>query len=53
MSIVKSNIATKGTVQSAQNPFIKMIEDKKNILRAIRQGKDLSKLKGIKFVSPI
>jgi hypothetical protein len=35
------------------NPFIKMIEDKKRIVSAIRNGKDLSKLKDINFVSPL
>lgn len=53
MSTIKSNIATKGTAKAGQNPFIKMIEDKKNVIKAIRAGKDLSKLKDIKFVSPI
>lgn len=35
------------------NPIIKLIEDKKRIVEAIREGKDLSKLKDIKFASPI
>ncbi|SMC87528.1 hypothetical protein [Pedobacter africanus] len=35
------------------NPFIKMIEDKKRIVDAIRAGQDLSKLKDIKFVTPL
>lgn len=35
------------------NPIIKMIEDKKSIVKAIRAGKDLSKLKGINLVNPI
>jgi hypothetical protein len=35
------------------NPIIKLIEDKKRIVEAIREGKDLSKLKDISFVSPI
>ena len=35
------------------NPIIKLIKDKKRIVEAIREGKDLSKLKDIKFASPI
>jgi hypothetical protein len=48
MSRAKLNTANKSV-----NPFIKMIEDKKRIVEAIRNGKDLSTLKGINFVSPI
>ncbi|WP_165456437.1 hypothetical protein [Pedobacter kyonggii] len=50
----KINIAEGKDIQkSKSNPLIKMIEDKKRIVNAIREGKDLSKLKGINFVSPI
>ncbi|WP_156166660.1 hypothetical protein [Pedobacter sp. BMA] len=43
----------KDVQKSIPNPLIKMIEDKKCVINAIREGKDLSKLKGINFVSPI
>lgn len=43
----------KDVQKSVPNPLIKMIEDKKRVINAIREGKDLSKLKGIKFVSPL
>jgi len=43
----------KDVQKSMPNPLIKMIEDKKRVINAIREGKDLSKLKGINFVSPI
>lgn len=46
-------VKDKGTQISKSNPLIKMVEDKKLVIQAIREGKDLSKLKGIKFVSPI
>jgi hypothetical protein len=49
----KSHIENKAGEKSRDNPFIKMIEDKKRIAEAIRNGKDLSTLKGINFVSPI
>ena len=39
--------------KSKSNPLVKMIEDKKRVINVIREGKDLSKLKGISFVSPI
>jgi hypothetical protein len=35
------------------NPIIQMIEDKKRIIQAIKNGKSLSTLKGIKIVSPL
>ena len=48
------NIANcKDVKKSKQNPLMKMIEDKKRVIDAIRAGNDLSKLKDIKFVSPI
>ncbi|WP_316811482.1 hypothetical protein [Pedobacter heparinus] len=53
MSHASSNIANKGGNKFRVNPFIKMIEDKKRIAEAIRNGKDLSKLKDINFVSPL
>jgi len=53
MSTKMSNIVIKGKEKSSQNPFVKMVEDKKRIVNAIKEGKDLSKLKGINFVCPI
>jgi len=35
------------------NPIIQMIEDKKRIVKAIKNGESLSTLKGIKIVSPV
>ncbi|SDE90273.1 hypothetical protein SAMN05216464_110246 [Mucilaginibacter pineti] len=35
------------------NPIIQMIEDKKRIIQAIKNGESLSTLKGIKIVSPL
>ena len=44
-----------GPVKSmrAANPFIKLIEDKERIARAIRNDEPLSSLKDIKFVRPL
>jgi len=36
-----------------KNPIVKMIEDKKAIVKAIEKGESLSTLKGIKIVSPL
>ncbi|WP_165500390.1 hypothetical protein [Pedobacter psychroterrae] len=47
------NNTNKDKNPTPKNPIIRMIEDKDKIVEAIRSGKDLSKLKGIKFVSPI
>ncbi|WP_168199375.1 hypothetical protein [Pedobacter aquae] len=44
---------TKAKEKSYVNPLIKMMADKKRIVIAIREGKALSTLKGIKIVSPI
>jgi hypothetical protein len=35
------------------NPFLKLIEDKKRIAKAFKNGEPLSSLKDIKFVHPI
>ncbi|MFC5283228.1 hypothetical protein [Pedobacter alpinus] len=35
------------------NPFVKLMNDKDRIVKAIKDGRDLSILKGIKFVRPI
>jgi hypothetical protein len=49
---IKPNTVPKKQKASPINPFIKMIEDKKNIARAIEEGKPLSTIKDIKFVKP-
>jgi len=48
-----NKILDKETQKNFPNPIIKMIEDKRSIVKAIREGKDLSKLKGINLVNPI
>jgi len=47
------NTVNKRTEKSPVNPLIKMMKDKRRIINAIRDGKDLSTLKGIHIVSPI
>ena len=42
-----------GKDKPSANPLIKMMEDKKRIINAIKSGEDLSTLKGIKIVSPL
>jgi len=44
---------TRGQKKAAVNPFAKLAEDKKQITVAIRNGKNLSTLKGIKFAKPL
>jgi len=39
--------------KSFKNPILQMIEDKKRIVAAIKNGESLSTLKGIKIVSPL
>lgn len=48
-----SNNKSKKEKGSSANPFVKMIEDKKRIVEAIRKGEDMSRLKDIKFAFPI
>lgn len=48
-----SHMANKVKDKSSTNPLIKMIEDKKRLVNAVKSVKDLSALKGIKIVSPI
>ena len=36
-----------------KNPIIEMIENKKRIVKAIKNGESLSTLTGIKIVSPL
>jgi len=48
-----NKMSDKKTQKNFPNPIVKMIEDKRSIVKAIREGKDLSKLKGINLVSPI
>ncbi len=52
---MKSIKKTNGSVspRNASNPIMKMIQDKKKIMVAIKKGKKLSSVKGVKFVSPI
>lgn len=52
MNPVKNDNKKVGAKASV-NPFVKAIKDKKKIMSAIREGKDLSKLKDIKFVRPL
>ena len=40
-------------VKKIDNPIVQMIEDKKRIVKAIKNGESLSTLKGIKIVSPV
>jgi hypothetical protein len=49
----KSHKAKNRQVQSVGNPFIKLIEDKIKISKAVQEGKSLSTLIGIDFVKPI
>jgi hypothetical protein len=53
MSHDTSNMVNKAKEKSYGNPLIKMMEDKRRIINAIRNGKDLSTIKGITIVSPI
>jgi len=53
MSPIKSNTVNNGKEKSSVNPLVKMMEDKRRIINAIRDGRDLSTLKGINIVSPI
>jgi hypothetical protein len=48
-----NKISDKETPKKIPNPITKMVEDKKSIVKAIREGKNLSELKGINLVSPI
>ena len=42
-----------GSASKINNPIVQMIEDKKRIVKAIKNGEDISSLKGIKIVSPL
>lgn len=53
MSNNTSNKVNRGKEKSFVNPLVKMMDDKRRIIHAIREGKDLSTLKGIEIVSPI
>lgn len=46
-------VSVKQTAGNKINPFKKLMDDKQRIVDAIRDGKDLSTLKNIKFVRPI
>lgn len=45
--------ATRSKAKKPINPIIQMIEDKKRIFEAVKNGESLSNLKGIKIVSPL
>ncbi|HEY8784765.1 MAG TPA: hypothetical protein VIM16_24280 [Mucilaginibacter sp.] len=47
------NRATNGQTIPSFNFIVKVIEDKKKIVEALKKGKKLSTLKGIKIVSPL
>lgn len=53
MNTVKTKIIKKGQKKSLNNPFIKLIEDKRKINAAIQSGKNLSTIKDVIFVKPI
>ena len=53
MSSNTSNMAKKVKEKSYVNPLIKMLGDKKSIINAIRDGRNLSTLKDVNIVSPI
>ena len=44
---------TGSTAKNHYNPIKKMIEDKKVVIKAIKNGKNLTELKGIKIVNPL
>jgi hypothetical protein len=44
---------TVAEITKDKNPIVKMIADKKRIVKAIENGESLDSLKGIKIVSPI
>ncbi|WP_162996487.1 hypothetical protein [Mucilaginibacter celer] len=43
----------KRSVTITNNPIIKMIEDQKRIVKAIKNGENISTLRGIKIASPV
>lgn len=45
--------AKNSETKQVKNPIIQMIEDKERIVEAIKNGKSLSTLRGIKVVSPL
>jgi len=53
MDTVKTKNTKSEQKNSLDNPFIKLIKDKKKINAAIKSGKSLSKVKGVKFVKAI
>jgi hypothetical protein len=51
---IKSHaVSTDKRTEIPVNPFIKAIEEKTMISNAIKAGKPLSDLKGIRFVKPL
>ncbi|SEL98565.1 hypothetical protein SAMN05216436_10172 [bacterium A37T11] len=49
----KTHKATNRQIQSKGNPFLKLIEDKEKIFKAVQEGKPLGTLKGVRFVKPL
>ena len=49
----KSHKSKNKQAETPENPFIKLIEDKDEISKAVKEGKPLSTLKGIRFVKPV
>jgi len=47
------DVSVTQTAGNKINPFKKLADDKQRIFEAIKDGRDLSTLKGIKFVRPI
>jgi|GEM_PF-6432603 len=52
-TVRKNNAGSKKSAKSSGNPFIKALEDKRRINKALKEGKDLSTLKGIDFATPL
>jgi hypothetical protein len=50
-SVNKKNIEAE--VKHFDNPIMQMIEDKKRVVEAIKQGKSISTVTGIKIASPL
>jgi len=51
MKKIKEN--TDSAVITIKNPILQMLEDKAKIIQAIKDGKSISTIKGIKIVSPL
>ncbi len=53
MSTAKVNKTKNKQNQSLGNPFVKLVEDKIKVSKAVQEGKALSTLKDIDFVKPV